>query len=139
VHVVGGWDSILDGNNQMRLKLNELKTVEFDTRSAGPGIKCSVALCSSVVVGDLSAWELETHGKARDLVFPWIRQSFRPGNVRSREKVLFEAWERQIAEMAAGAVPRGARGPRHPSEISAPPPWPPRKFKIRRPLAKIFC
>jgi len=40
VHVVGGWDSILDGNNQMRLKLNEMKTVEFDTRSAGPGMLC---------------------------------------------------------------------------------------------------
>ena len=37
VHVVGGWESILDGNNQMRLRLNEMKTVEFDTRSAGPG------------------------------------------------------------------------------------------------------
>jgi len=37
VHVLGGWDSILDGNNQMRLKLNEMKTVEFDTRAAGPG------------------------------------------------------------------------------------------------------
>ena len=38
VHVVGGWESILDGNNQMKLKLNEMKTVEFDTRGAGPGM-----------------------------------------------------------------------------------------------------
>jgi len=42
VHIVGGWDSILDGNNQMKLKLNEMKTVEFDTRAAGPGTPYSV-------------------------------------------------------------------------------------------------
>jgi len=40
VQVVGGWESVLDGNNQMRLKLNELKTIEFDTRTAGPGTLC---------------------------------------------------------------------------------------------------
>jgi len=42
VHIVGGWDSILDGNNQMKMKLNEMKTVEFDTRAAGPGTPYSV-------------------------------------------------------------------------------------------------
>jgi len=48
VYIVGGWDSILDGNNQMRLKLNELKTVEFDTRSAGPGMSSTSALLCAI-------------------------------------------------------------------------------------------
>jgi hypothetical protein len=37
VHLAGSWESVVDMNNQLRLKLNELKTLEFDTRLAGPG------------------------------------------------------------------------------------------------------
>jgi len=37
VYVIGGWESVLDANNRMRLKINETKVIEFDTRNAGPG------------------------------------------------------------------------------------------------------
>jgi len=56
VHVVGGWESILDGNNQMKLKLNEMKTVEFDTRGAGPGTFLSSCGFSFVKTRKLEAW-----------------------------------------------------------------------------------
>ena len=37
VYVVGGWESVLDANNRMLLKINEVKVIEFDVRQAGPG------------------------------------------------------------------------------------------------------
>ncbi|CAF0927406.1 unnamed protein product, partial [Didymodactylos carnosus] len=37
VRVVGGWQSILDVENRMRLLVNEEKKIRFDTAHAGPG------------------------------------------------------------------------------------------------------
>ena len=37
VSVVGGWESLLDANNRMRLTLNETKRIEFDIRDVEPG------------------------------------------------------------------------------------------------------
>ena len=45
--------------------------------------------------------------------------------------------ETVMAELMAGAVPWGVRGAA-PSEICAPPPVVPKKFKIRPSLAKIL-
>jgi filamin len=37
VRVVGGWQSVLDSNNILYLKLEEEKTISFDASEAGPG------------------------------------------------------------------------------------------------------
>ena len=43
VHVIGGWGSVLDSNNQMALQVNNTKRIEFDTSMAGPGqLTCEV-------------------------------------------------------------------------------------------------
>jgi filamin len=37
IRVVGGWQSVLDSNNILNLKLEEEKMISFDTSEAGPG------------------------------------------------------------------------------------------------------
>lgn len=37
VRPIGGWESLIDSNNKMMLKLSEMKYIEFETRDAGPG------------------------------------------------------------------------------------------------------
>lgn len=37
VTIVGGWASLLDANNQMQLRLNQVKTIEVDCNHAGQG------------------------------------------------------------------------------------------------------
>ncbi|CAH1781771.1 unnamed protein product [Owenia fusiformis] len=37
VHVTGGWQSLLDANNRIALKVGEEKHISFDTQEAGPG------------------------------------------------------------------------------------------------------
>ena len=37
VYVLGGWESILDGQNRMALTVNQMRRIEFDTSLAGEG------------------------------------------------------------------------------------------------------
>jgi hypothetical protein len=64
VYLAGSWDSVVDASNQLRLKLNEMKTLEFDTRLAGPGESCS---STTVLLGDF--YFSKYMGK---YIFPWI-------------------------------------------------------------------
>lgn len=38
VHVIGGWQALLDAQNRMRVITNEEKKIAFDTSQAGPGV-----------------------------------------------------------------------------------------------------
>jgi hypothetical protein len=37
IRVVGGWQSVLDSQNCMRVVINEEQKIRFDTSHAGPG------------------------------------------------------------------------------------------------------
>ena len=37
VKIIGGWQSVLDSNNTLNLRLNEERLINFDTSEAGPG------------------------------------------------------------------------------------------------------